>query len=388
VSVKETIKKCEQLYNDINLSYVEDWKKKHKSKVIGFMPVYVPREIIHAAGMLPVGIMGAGDLLEIIKGDAYFQSYICHIPRSTIELAINGRLSCLDGMLFPAICDVIRNLSGMFKLMFKDMYVKYVDFPQNFLKNLGGKYYQHELCSMMDDFSQINNVTVTADDLNQSIKLYNENRAVIKELYDLRIQNPHLVPASELYLLMRASNVLEGIEHTALLREYISKTVHEKRPERDNIRVVLTGVFCEQPPLSLIRALENSGCFIVDDDWMLGARFVLEDVGLSNDPINMLADAYLNQTVSTASKYEQDGHKGAFLIEQVKKAKADGVIFAAPSFCDPALLERPMQQEALNSEKIPYTSFKYSENTGQFQVIKEQTGTFADSIKLWGSDQC
>ena len=60
------------------------------------------------------------------------------------------------------------------------------------------------------------------------------------------------------------------------------------------------------------------------------------------------------------------------------------MIFAAASFCDPALLDRPMGQKALADAGIPYTSFTYSENTGQVQVIKEQAGTFADSIKLWG----
>jgi benzoyl-CoA reductase subunit C len=153
---------------------------------------------------------------------------------------------------------------------------------------------------------------------------------------------------------------------------------------RDNIRIVLTGAFCEQPPLGLIRALENSGCNIVDDDWMLGARFMPEDIPITDDPIGALSYAYLNNTVATASKYEADGKKGSYLIGQVAGSGADGVIFAAPSFCDPALLERPMQQEALKRENIPYTSFKYSEDTGQYQVIKEQTGTFADAIKLWG----
>ena len=43
-----------------------------------------------------------------------------------------------------------------------------------------------------------------------------------------------------------------------------------------------------------------------------------------------------------------------------------------------------MGQKALADAGIPYTSFTYSENTGQVQVIKEQAGTFADSIKLWG----
>ena len=69
--------------------------------------------------------------------------------------------------------------------------------------------------------------------------------------------------------------------------------------------------------------------------------------------------------------------------EAQRAAEADGVIFAAASFCDPALLDQPMLESALEAADIPYTSFKFAENTGQFQVIREQAGTFADSIKLW-----
>ena len=58
---------------------------------------------------------------------------------------------------------------------------------------------------------------------------------------------------------------------------------------------------------------------------------------------------------------------------------------AAPSFCDPALLERPMLQSVLAQHKIPYTAFKYAENTGQMAPIREQAGAFADSIKLWSA---
>ena len=63
----------------------------------------------------------------------------------------------------------------------------------------------------------------------------------------------------------------------------------------------------------------------------------------------------------------------------------DGVLFAAPSFCDPALLDQPRLTRVLDAEGIPYTAFKYAENTGQFQAIREQAGTFADSVKLWGT---
>jgi benzoyl-CoA reductase subunit C len=70
-------------------------------------------------------------------------------------------------------------------------------------------------------------------------------------------------------------------------------------------------------------------------------------------------------------------------LQQVKKCAAEGVIFAAPSFCDPALLERPMLADRMSEHNVPYISFKYAENSGQMQPIREQAGTFADSIKLW-----
>ncbi|MHC5066501.1 MAG: benzoyl-CoA reductase subunit C [Planctomycetota bacterium] len=384
-TIKRIVKRCEDLYNDLSLSSVSDWKKRHAGKAIGFMPIYVPREIIHAAGMLPVGVMGAGDNLEIIRGDAYYQSYICHIPRSTVELGLTGRLDCLDGLLVPAICDVIRNLSGMWQIMFKDKYVKYLDLPQNFDSRIGGEFYLNELRQLRDDLASISGKPITDDALNQSIELFDENRREIERLYSKRAASPHLVPSYELYLLMRASNLLDVSEHTALLREYLASVEGMERPQLDNIRIVVTGVFCEQPSLGLIRALELSGCYIVEDDWILGARYIQGDIGACDDPLRALTEAYLKNGTPTSARYIDQDEKGRFLVERVRELEAGGVVFASPSFCDPALLERPMLQRALSDNDIPHTAFKFAENSGQNQVIKEQTGSFADSIKLWGA---
>lgn len=383
MDIKAIIERCERLYRDIDLGYVKDWKARTGGKAIGHLPVYVPREIIHAAGLLPVGIMGGGDDVEIIRGDAYFQSYICHIPRSTVELGLAGKLDCLDGMLFPAICDVIRNLSGMWQMMFPARYVKYLDFPQTF--NAAGKaFYRFEMAELLLDMENLSGIRATPERLNQSIALYNENRRLLAAIYDFRAAAPNQVPASEIYLLLRAGNVMEVAEHNAMLRDYLALAKLRERPQLDNVRVVVTGLFCEQPPLSMVRAMENSGCYIVDDDWVLGARYQLGDVAFGDKPLAAIVDAYMTGTVATATRYVEGDDKGAFLVEQVRQRQAEGVIFAAASFCDPALLDRPMGQKALADAGIPFTAFTYSENTGQVQVIKEQAGTFADSIKLWG----
>jgi benzoyl-CoA reductase subunit C len=383
----QIVERCQTLFEDLDFNAVKQWKAAAPGrKAIGYMPIYVPREIVHAAGMLSVGVLGGGDALEVIQGDAYYQSYICRIPRSTIELGLTGRLDCLDGMLFPSICDVIRNLSGMWQILFKDKYVRYFDVPQNYQDSVGGNYYVHELEVLRDGLAKLRGAPITDDEINTSIAVYNDNRAAVRELYAYRADKPWQAPTSEVYLLLRAGMVLPVEEHTALVREYIAEVDKLPRPKRDNARVVINGSFCEQPPLGLIKSIEMSGCYVVDDDFMLVTRWLLDDVPTGGNPLEELSKAFLHRSASTAAKYdERREDKGQFLLKQVKSSAAEGVVFAAPSFCDPALLERPMLQDVLAKHGIPYTAFKYAENTGQMAPIREQAGTFADSIKLWSA---
>ena len=385
--VTRIVQRCEALFEDLNFEAVKEWKAAVPGrKAIGYMPVYVPRELIHAAGMLPVGILGGGDQIEVIQGDAYYQSYICRIPRSTIELGLTGRLDCLDGMLFPSICDVIRNLSGMWQILFKDKYVRYVDVPQNYQDNVGGVFYQQEMQQIRDDLGKMRGSPITDEELNASIAVYNENRAAIRELYAYRAQKPWQAPTSELYLIQRAGMVLPVEQHTQLVRDYLAAAEQVTRPKRDNARVVINGSFCEQPPLALIKSIEMAGCYVVDDDFLLVTRWLLDEVPANAKPLEELSKAFLHRSASTAAKYDATREeKGVFLMKQVKTRGAEGVIFAAPSFCDPALLERPMLQDVLSQHGIPHTAFKYAENTGQMAPVREQAGTFADSIKLWNA---
>jgi benzoyl-CoA reductase subunit C len=379
------VARAQELFDDLSFTSARQWKAAAPGrKVIGYMPIYVPREIIHAAGMLPLGIVGGGDQLEVIHGDAYYQSYICRIPRSTVELGLSGRLDFVDGMLFPSICDVIRNLSGMWKLMFPNVYARYFDVPQNYRDSIGGNYYTNELAELRADLAKLRGQPITDEELRRSIEVYNENRRLVRELYEFRAERPWQAPAAEIYLVVRAGLVLPVEEHSALLRDYMAAARRQERPVRDNCRIVLTGAFCEQPPLSLIKSLELSGCYVVDDDLLLVTRWLQGDVSTQGDPLENLSQAFLHQSESTAAKYEPNlKEKGQHLVRAVRRSAAEGVIFACPSFCDPALLERPMLQHVLKDAGIPYIAFKYAENSGQMQPIREQAGTFADSIKLW-----
>ncbi len=386
MKLQELLARAEGLVRDIDFTPVRRWKDAVAGrKAIGYMPVFAPREIIHAAGMLPVGVFGGGDQMEIIRGDACFQSYICHIPRSTVELALSGRLSALDGMIFPSTCDVIRNLSGMWKILLPGVYARYLDVPQNFDRAVGGRYFETELRAIAKDLARLAGREFDENALRESIRTFNANRRLTREVNRLRRESPHLAPASEVYVVLRAGCVIPVEEHNEMLAAYIEEACASGRPVLDNCRLIIRGAFCEQPPPALLRTLERAGCDIVSDDLLLVTRWFTQDVPEEGDPFEAYSWAFLESSVPTASLYIGDKEKGADLVEEVRECRAEGVIFAAASFCDPALLDQPMLADALEKASIPYTAFKFSEDTGQFQTIREQAGTFADSIKLWST---
>ncbi len=381
------LERAKALAEDLSLETVTRWKREHPGALaIGTMPIYAPRPLFEAMGCLPVAVFGGGDSIDIIRGDSFFQSYICHIPRSTVELGLTGRLDALDGMIFPSICDVIRNLGGMWKMLFPDKYSGYLDLPQNFDPAVGGRFYANEMRRIARELEARGARPLDRASLVAAIEREDRRRAVLEELDAIRRSEPWRIRATEAYRLVRAGAGLTADEHADLLREFIAAVRRREPRVVDTVRVCLVGSFCEQPPFDLIVALEKAGCDIVDDDFQLGLRMIEGpiEVRTDEDPVDALARAYLERGRDTASRYIGKGEKGAALVARVRSTGADGVIFAAASFCDPALLDQPMLERALDAAKVPHTSFKFSENGGQFQVIREQAGAFSDSVKLWG----
>ncbi len=383
---QEIVRRCEALYADLALQSVRDWKAAHPGRpAVGLLPIYAPRELVHAAGALPVCLLGGGDQIDIVKGDACFQSYICHLPRSTVELGLGGHLEALDGFVFPSTCDVIRNLSGIWQLLFPGKYVRYLDLPQAIDDRTGGTFYRRDLEALGAELGRLaGRGAPSPEALAASIRLFDENRRELAALGALRAEAPWLVPFDEAYLVLRAGALLDVEAHTALVRTYREAAFRRKRKREDRIRVVVVGAFCEQPPLGLLRTLERSGCYAVDDDLFQGARWIEGEVGTDLEPYAALARAYLHRSGVASTRYQPDFARGEALVRRVRALRADGVIFAAPSFCDPALLDQPPLQKALSEASIPFITFKYAENGGQFQTVREQAGTFSDSIKLWG----
>ncbi len=368
-------------WDDPSFSVVRAWKEAAPGrKAVGYFPVYVPLELFHAHGVLPVGVFGGGAGIEIDHANSLVQSFVCSVCRSSLELGLTGRLDVLDAMVFSNICDVARNLSGIFHRNFPRLPVLYLHYPQNPGSSAALAFYRAELARLEGALEALSGRASSEEGLRRSIRLHNERRGLVASLYRLRRERPEAMDTSELYGLLRAGLVLPAEEHLALLRGALEAASARSRRPRDTVRVVLEGSFCEQPPLELLEILEQTGCHVVDDDLLLHERWFDSPVDEDGDPRTALARAYLDRAVVSSVRYHGARRRGEALVEKVRRHGADGVVFCTAKFCEPALLDYARTKEALDRERIPHLAIEFEEKMGVFESVRTQLETFVESI--------
>ncbi len=357
---------------------VLSWKRTTGGKAVGCFPVYVPEEILHAGEILPVGIQGGGGI-DTDLADSRIQSFVCSIARSTLELGLRRDLDALDGMVFPNICDVSKNLAGVWRRNFPDRKVEYVHLPQNPESAYAEEYLRAEFGRLRESFAELAGRPISYESLRESLAVFNRNRRSIQDLYRLRVEKPWAVTAAETHLLVRAGRFLPKEVHTSLVEEGTVAAEASSRRRRDGLRVVIEGAFCEQPPVEWLETLEQAGCLIVDDDLQIGRRWFDRDVETGGDPLAALARAYLRTSPSASIRHGDEISRSQALVARVRRSRAQGVIFAAAKFCEPALFDYPILRAALEREGIPYLTFEFEEKMSVFESVRSQVETFVEA---------
>jgi len=375
------IARCRELIAEPLSAVAGRWKaERPDGRVIGCYPVWAPAEVIHAAGMLPVSLLGGGTSVELTHADARFQSFVCSIAKSTLELGFQGRVAGVDGLVFSNICDVARNLGSIYRRNFPGTFVEYLHLPQNSTSSSVVPYLAAELRRLAAAFEAAFGLKVTEAALAAAIEAYDALRTRIRALYALRIAEPQKLGTTELYAILRAATLLPVAEATAALDALLPSVAARDARPRDRLRVVVEGAFCEQPPLGLLEVLEEAGCYVVEDDLLLGWRWYTADVGTDGDPFERLASAYVNLAVPSSTRHESRTHRATGLIEKVRRGRADAVVFMPAKFCEPALFDYVLMKQGLDREGIPHLLVEFEEKMWTFERTRNEIETFVESM--------
>jgi len=370
----EALAVCRELAEDVDFPTVRRWREGG-GKVLGHFQVYFPEEIAHAAGMLPFKLRGAP--INRNKADSRFGSYLCSVIRSSLEIALSERVK-FDMFVTHPICDAARNLAGVWGRNFPYQ-AQILYLPQNANSRYSSRYLREEYDRVRADIEEISGNKVTDEALRDSIRLFNRNRQLLRELYSIKRETPWLLPIDEAYVLVALGGILPREEHNRMLETLLPQIRARQAKKQDKVRVVFEGGFCEQPPLDMLQLIAQS-CYVVDDDLLIGLRWLERDVPVDGDPLFNLADAYVNASSYSPVQHDLRKPKEKMLLDRIRNAGAEAAIIVAAKMCEPGLDEQVAYTRALDEAKVPYIVSEFDEAMTSFDSLQTQLETFVENI--------
>ncbi len=372
--LSEIMLQCRELTEDETFPTVKKWRE-NGGKVVGHFQVYFPEEIVHAAGLLPFKMRGSNMAPD--KADSRFGSYLCSIIKTSLEAALSDEL-VLDMFVTHPICDAARNLGAIWGRNY-DYSCQILYLPQNPNSASSVDYLAGEYDRLKRDVEALTGKEITTDALNNSIGVFNKNRALLRELYRIKRETPWKIAADDAYALVALAGMMPREQHNELLEAVLPMIEAVDAKQEDRIRVVYEGAFCEQPPLDLVRTIGRS-CYVVDDDFLIGLRYILSDIKQADNPLYQLSWSYLEDSSYSPVQHDLRKRKENMLMARVAQSGAEAVIVTAAKMCEPGLEEQVAYIHALDHANIPHFVSEFEENQTSFADMELQLETFMENI--------
>jgi len=338
-------------------------------RIMGYLCAFVPVEILAAAGFIPFRIKG--DVNEpITKADTEMETIVCPLVRSCFDMALKGKYEFVDGVVIPHACDSICRTYNIWQYTLNLPYSHFINMPHG-TDDSSLQFYKAELNAFTKSLGKFIGKEISAQSLKQAIKLYNQNRAKVRELYKLRTSNPPLISGVEVARTLVAAVSLPVEEATRLIGSVIAEVKQRKAAAAPkSARLMVVGA--QMDNVAFIDLVEKSGAWVVADDLCPGARESLADVDVTNDPIDGIAERYLRKIYCGRSYRERTGSYQEYIEERfghiarsIKDFKVDGVVLYIYKYCDPFGFEVPQMKSYIESKGVPvlYLEDEYSMST-------------------------
>ena len=343
--------------------------KKQGKRIMGYLCAFTPVEIITAAGFIPFRIKG--DVNEpITKADTEMETIVCPLVRSCFDVSLKGRYEFLEGIVIPHACDSICRTYDIWKYTLNLPYFHLINMPHG-TDEPSLDFYQAELNTFRRSLGRFAGREISAQHLTQAISLYNQNRAKVRELYELRKTSPSLISGAEVAKLLVAAVSIPVDEGTELINSVIEEVKQRGRvPAAKSARLMVVGAQVDN--IDFIELIEDSGAWVVADDLCPGAREFFSDVAVTPDPIDGIAERYLRKIYCGRTFRERSGSYQEYLEQRfghigrfIRDFKVDGMVLYIYKYCDPFGFEVPAMKSYIESKGIPvlYLEDEYSMST-------------------------
>lgn len=359
-------------FREINNTYPEtDLIKNFKSdgkKVFGWLCTYVPEELIHAAGGLPVRITGYQQETELDDANAHLYIVSCSFSRSCLQMGLKGQYQFLDGIIAGSTCDGARRLYDHWCRYVKIPFSRILSVPRKYNEATLDLYYQ-EILELKQNLEDYLGVKITDKALLDSIKVFNRTRELLRKLYELRKRpEPPITGADTLEILNAGFRMPKEIFNT-WLEELLSRLETSEIKHLGKARIMIIGSVLNNP--AFIKSIEDQGALVVIDELCTSVRYWYDTVVLKGNepPLKAIARRYL--TNFPCARMFPSTERFERIIELIRSYKVDGIVSENIRYCVPYAHDLPLLKDRIKDTGVPVLALDIEYGTsgsGQVQT--------------------
>lgn len=342
---------------------VKEFKERTGKGVVGCFPVYCPEEIVHAAGMLPIGLWGGQT--KVSRAHTVFPAFACSIMTSVMEFALKGVYKDLDAVIISAPCDTLKSIGQDWAYVIPDIKAILTVYPQMRKIEAGVQYLKTEFQRIKREIEAINGAAISNEALHHSIEVYNQHRQALRKFCSVARMYPVTISPKVRHLVIKSGYFMGKSQHTDLVNKLIDELLKQPVEEWQGKKVILTGIMAE--PDGLLELFSENHMAVVGDDLAHESRQFRTDVPAGDDPLIRLARQWsLIEGCSLA--YDPEKKRGDMIIDMVKETGADAIILCMMKFCDPEEFDYPILDVQFEKAGIPML---YLEIDQQMQSLEQ-----------------
>lgn len=349
-------------------TYAKEWKKKTDGKVIGYFCTYVPEEILYAADILPVRILGSHEPHDVTEPHIF--GMFCPFCRDCLAQGLKGHYDYLDGIMIAQSCLHIRQAYSSWEKHIPVDFTYYLPMPNNVQSMHAVPYLSGELNQFRSTVEKWTGEEITDDDIRRGIKIMNESRDLMRQLYEFKKSDDPPISGEETMEVAISQQMVDKREHSELLAGLIADIGSGKGGSNKGTRLMILG--SEDDDIAFLNMVESVGATIVIDDHCVGTRYFWNNVVENGDPMESIARRYCERP-ACPSKDWMERSRIPHLLSLAKEYDAKGAIVIQQKFCDPHELDIPAITKAFNDQDIKtlFLEFDVTVPIGQFKIRVE-----------------
>ncbi|HOV90742.1 MAG TPA: 2-hydroxyacyl-CoA dehydratase family protein [Syntrophorhabdaceae bacterium] len=353
---------------------IRKWVKEKGKKVVGSTIADVPEEVIYAFGFLPVALVGTDKPLK--KAPSRLPDNACSLARSNLELVLSYEGDLFDGFVLPQVCDTTQHLSDIWRISFPDKYVECFLAPRQVDRPSARYWVKEEIERLIESMSKWTGRNITDNDLKRAISLYNENKRLLKEIYDIKKKNPETITNKEFFSLVKLSMQVDKEEINKSLKK-IKENLKPKNGE-GYMDIVLAGITCDPP--EVYDLFDEIKLNVIADTLVTGSRYVDGIVSEDGNPIDALVDRHMNRNFF--SPIHDNVYRNFEEIKELyKENNAKAVVYIHIEFCESQEYDYPDLKNMMRKEGIPMHALDTEYQTVSLSHLRTRLQAFFESLK-------